>query len=382
MVPKSVSEVMSSITSKTTAQEAPAPVQPEIRIVKEAPAAEVAPVPVAAVPESSAPETPVAEPPAEAGAETSGTEPEAPAVDLSGEVTIDDMVLRAQRNADGTFKSKIDPSEKFDFEMVADKQTGEKRAYSKTIPELMRMARDGVALQQIMPKYKQYEERFPALLDTANSLQQRLDAQMALNREILADEQAYATRRAEYAQEMSPEKRLARMEAERDEQIVSRQQSERQARQAQAANAFIESRISGAIGKAEGVVGVEATAGKVMLLTNDLMVNGVIPPANWPEMERRINAPDGPFQSWLAGETSKRSQSDAAQKEAQRKLDEDRRRAQQVVNDAGRSIAPVGRAAADTPPARPRPANTRGAIDQIIHGRPVPGSPQHAVGTG
>lgn len=377
----SLSAVMSKVAGNTSVQDAPQPEQPVIKIVKEAPPEVAAPVtaPVETPAEiaAAAPEvTPASETPVEAAP----AEPEA-----TGELSLDDgdLTLRAQRNGDGTFKNKLDPNEKLDLEMVVNKQTGERRKYSKTLPEIVRLAKDGIAMQQARGELENYRANVPQLQQHAETLEQQLQAQIALNTELLsADDAIVAARRQQYAQEMSPEKRLARMERERAEERTTREQTERQTRHQQVANSFIGSRIAPELAKAEAVLGVETVTGKVMLLTQDLIgPNGVIPPAHWPEMERRISAVDGPFQAWLTAETAKRSQSNSEIERQKAALKERQQRAQQVVNDTGRTIAPIGRAAADTPPAQPKPTNTREAISRMIN-RPLPTTVQHAVGTG
>jgi hypothetical protein len=270
-------------------------------------------------------------PEASATDDSAGDEP-APIGEPSNELSIDDgeVTLAAQRNADGTFKSKLDPNEKVDLviKSIIDPETGKPKVYSKSLPELARLAKDGITLQPInqkltadlktiQPEVEYYRKQLPEWQKSEQTLRQELEEQKALNIELLtADDELVITRREMYQSEMTPEKQLARLKAEREAEVAQRTTAERQQKHAKIATSFMESRIAPALSAAEAVVGPMAVTGAVTHYTNDLMVNGVIPPANWPEMERRINAPDGPFQTWLKAESAKRTHESDTVKQA------------------------------------------------------------------
>lgn len=321
------------------------------------------------------------------------TDPNAPVSELSidnGEVT-----LASQRNPDGTFKTKLDPNEKVDLviKSIVDPETGKPKVYSKSLPELARLAKDGITLQPInqklsadlatiQPEVEYYRTNVPTWQKEATSLKEQLDAQMALNRELLsAEDEIVIQRREQYRAEMSPEKQLERLQAERAAEQAERQKSEQQrqadARRAQhetIAKSFVGSRIAPALAAAEAAgLSKYTVAGLVTTITSDLMQNGVIPPAAWPEMERRINAPDGPFQAEVKAEAARRTQETETVKAAREAAEAAQRKAQTVVNADGRLMAPIGRAGADSAPQLPKPKNVQEVKDRLIN-RPLPAS--------
>lgn len=367
--------VISKVASQTTV-DAPAPVAetPAVRIVKTDPT-----LPLATPSSAEAPTAPAAtetgEPVAEAPPAT--TEP-------VEELSLDDgaITLAAARNADGTFTHKIDPSAKHDFK-VKDKATGEVKSYSKTIPELARMAADAIGMQQkvqeaqkLTPEVEYYRQNLPKWQDHERSLSQRLADMEALNVELLtADDEIVIQRREAYKAEMSPEKQLERMKAQETERL----NRERMTKQQQIAKSFMDSRIAPAIASAvKAGVNEFTVRGIVSDVTDDLMVNGVIPPANWPEMERRINDPNGPLAKAVAEQTAKHAAGTASTSAAEQAALEAQKRAQLVVNDAGRQLTPIGRAVTDTSaPAQPKPKDMREAMNRLIN-RPLPETIQRA----
>ncbi len=324
-----------------------------------------------------------------------------PAVPLSGEpvseISIDDgeVTLASQRNPDGTYKTKLDPNEKVDLviKSIIDKETGKPKVYSKSLPELARLAKDGITLQQtvqqvqgelkaVQPEVEYYRTNLPQWKQDAESLAQRLADMEALNRTLLsADDEVVIQHREAYKQEMSPEKQLERMKAERAAEVEQRQKSEQQqaakARQEQIqkiATSFVESRIAPSLKAAETAgLSKHTVTGLVTNITSDLMVNGVIPPANWPEMERRITAPDGPFQTEVRSEAARRTTESDSVKAAREAAERTQRQAQAVVNADGRLMAPIGRAGPDSAPKLPPAKNSKEVLDRIIH-RPLPES--------
>lgn len=315
-------------------------------------------------------ETPVA-------AESVVTEP-------SGEITIDngDVVLASQRNADGTYKTKLDPTEKVDLviKSIVDPETGKPKVYSKSLPELARLAKDGITmnqtvqkvtseLQAVQPEVEYYRTNVPKWQEHTQSLEQRLADQIALNQELLtAEDEIVIQHRERYKSDMSPEKQLERMKAEREqEQLTAKQQH-----QARIARSFHESRIAPALQKATDAGLDDYTVrGIVSALTDDLTVQGVIPPAKWPEMERRINDPNGPLAKAIATRSAQQSQESADVKAAREAAEAAQRQAQSVVNAVGRQMVPVGSAGRDSAPAPTKPKNSQEAIRNMIN-RPLP----------
>ncbi len=325
-----------------------------------------------------------------------------PIVEPSGELSIDDgeMTLSAQRNADGTFKTKFDPNEKLDFTVKSeiDPATGKPKLYSKTLPEIARMAKESITLQRtqgeltkklstIEPEVTYYREHVPKWQEETTSLRTQLDNMTALNRELLSEpDEIVIQRREQYKAEMSPEKQLERLKAERAAELAERDKTERQkqqeARKAQhdkIATSFMGSRIAPALTAAEQIVSPEAVTGKVTMLTQDLVVNGVIPPANWPEMEARITSPTGPFQTWLQAESAKRTNDSDAVRKATEAAEAERRRAQQVVNETGRTMVPIGRAG---PESAPQPVAKTDSVQERINRivrKPLPDAAQRSA---
>lgn len=305
--------------------------------------------------------------PTAAPAETAASEPTGPV----GEVVVDDgeIVLTAERNADGTFKTQIDPSQKFDIK-IRDPETGETKVYSKTVPEVLRMAKDGVWGQKVRDEVKYYrdnvetwQQTHETLRGTVGDLQAQLDAQMELNRELLtADEELVVRRRDEYAAEMSPEKRLARLEEDIAERDRATARTAREQKDMQAVTSFANARLVPAIQQAEAMVGTEMVQMKLALDLIPFQVNGKVPPEKLAAVEAHLN---GPFMQWAKAEAARRS---AIRPEVQAQLDAARAaevRAQTVVNQVGRQIAPVGTAGADPAP-KVRPKNVHDAIESII----------------
>lgn len=377
---RSFNDTIQALALKTNVAAAPAVDTPSVRFARNTPAGADAPgshdLPPGSTPPADVPD------PVAAGEPTS-------------ELSIDDgdVLLSSQRNPDGTFKTKLDPNEKVDLviKSVIDPETGKPKVYSKSLPELARLAKDGITLQQtvqkvqgelkaVQPEVDYYRAEVPKWQTHVQSLREQLDQQMALNRELLsADDEIVIQHRDRYRQEMSPEKQLERLRAERAAEVADRQKSEQQqqaearrARHEGVATSFAQSRIAPSLQAAE-VAGLSpyAVTGLVTTITNDLMVNGVIPPANWPEMERRITAPDGPFQTEVRQEQARRAKDTGDVQAAREAAERLQRQAQAVVNTDGRLMAPIGRAGADSAPTLPKPRNVQEVKDRLIN-RPLP----------
>ncbi len=326
------------------------------------------------------------------------TAAEAPApTESTSELSIDngEVVLSSQRNGDGTFKTKLDPNEKVDLviKSIIDKETGKPKVYSKSLPELARLAKDGITLQPInqqlttelqaiQPEVEYYRTNVPKWQQETTTLQEQLDAQKALNRELLeAEDDIVIQRREQYRAEMTPEKQLQRERAERAAEKAAHE-AERTKTQAQkrreqhevVAKSFVGSRIAPALAAAEATgLSKYTVTGLVTEITSDLVVNGVIPPAAWPEMERRINDPNGPFQKEVKAEAAKRTQESDSVKAAREAAEAAQKKAQTVVNTDGRLMAPIGRAGPDSASPQPPAKNSKEVLDRIIH-RPLPES--------
>jgi len=317
------------------------------------------------------------------------TDPNAPpppvAIGAEGEIKVDgdDITLRAERNADGTFKTQIDPSQKFDIE-IRDPETGEIRKYTKSMPEVLRMARDGVWGQKVKDEVKYYRDnvadwqksheqvsqKVTTLEQTATSLQEQLEAQMALNRELLtAEDEVVIRRREEFAHEMSPEQRLAKLEAQIRQERENAQMTERQQELARHADSFIQTRLAPVLMQAETALGGndfarQLVAGQIALMTTPLLRNGQLPPEAWSKVEAYVR---GPFQSWVQ-QTAAFQRTQETQGEALRKA---QAQAQAAVNSTGQLLRPVGNVnGAMAPAPQGPPKDMKDAMSRIIN-RPL-----------
>jgi hypothetical protein len=315
-------------------------------------------------------------------------QPSPVAIGSEGEIKVDgdDITLRAERNADGTFKTQIDPSQKFDIE-IKDPETGEPRKYTKSMPEILRMARDGVWGQKVKDEvayyrkevpqweaaHKQIVEQAAQFKQAADTLQQQLEAQMELNRALLTEPDEFVIqRREEYAHEMSPEQRLAKLEAQIREEREQANLTQRQQEQARQADAFIQTRLAPVLMKAEADLGGsdfarQLVAGQIALMTTPLLKNGQLPPEAWSKVEAYVQ---GPFQSWVqqtvAFQRTQQTDGDALRKA--------QANAQAAVNATGQLLRPVGSVNGSMAPAPAGPPkNMNDAISRIIN-RPLAGT--------
>ena len=306
----------------------------------EALAAEGQPAPDGTAP--AAPEGEQGEPEFEAG------EPPAEAVSGEGGSAI------VVRTADGKFAAA--PEVKLEFR-VGDK------TYLKDVSEVVRMARDGVAGQQYREEVKQYREVLPQVAQKLESMEAELEAQRALNLELLNDPERYYARKDEWDRLNAPEERLRRLEAERNQEWETRRASDEQARRqhtilsyyAEAVKPVQDELLNG-----YPEVSVEAKMGRISLDTAPLLVNGIIPPERLPEYRAYLQ---GPFAEWVKGEAARMQQFDT---QRQQLIQQGQKKAQQVVQSVGRQMAPNGRAAPSAPPARPAPRNRDEAKTAII----------------
>lgn len=262
------------------------------------------------------------------------------------------------RTADGKYAPA--PDVKLEF------QVGEK-VYLKSPAELVRMARDGVAGQQFRTEVQQYREQVPQVLQQMESIKSELEAQRALNLEILNDETAYLKRREEWDLLNSPQERLRRMEAQQQMEAQQRYAAQEAAQRQQVVLQYYQQEI---LPVQEDIltnypqVSQEAKLGRISIDTAPLMQNGVIPPHRLPEYKAYLN---GPFREWLYAEAAKVDQA-IASRNAQLKqtIRRGQVQAQQVVQSVGKQLAPNGRAAPDAPPAPRKPRNREEAKAMII----------------
>lgn len=317
--------------------------------------------------------------------------PPAVALGAEGQIMVDgdDITLRAERNADGTFKTQIDPTQKFDIEM-RDPETGEMRKYTKAIPEILRMARDGVWGQKVkdevsyyrneVPKWEATHQQLASQLQTiqhqSQGLQEQLDAQMALNRELLtAPDEFVIQRREEFAHEMSPEQRLAKLEASLREREANFRSEQQRTQQAQQATSFIQTRLAPVLTQAETTLGNteyarQLVAGQISLATMPLLVNGQIPPSAWPQVEAYLQ---GPFQQWVQQTAAYQQNLQTSAASSQEQIRRAQANAQAAVNTAGQLLRPVGSSngtMASAPQGPPKSMND--AMNRIIN-RPLAG---------
>lgn len=258
------------------------------------------------------------------------------------------------RTADGKYAAA--PDVKLEF------QVGDK-VYLKSPAELVRMARDGVAGQQFREEVKQYREVMPQVAQRLESMEQELEAQRALNLELLTDENRYLARRQQWEQLNSPEERLRRIEAEREQEFTTRRAQQEEAQRRQVVFSYYTQEVKPVQDElltSFPQVALEAKMGRIALDTAPLLVNGIIPPERLPEYKAYL---EGPFREWVRTEAAKSEQAEAQRKT---QLDTERRKAQTVVQSVGRQLAPNGKAAPDAPPPRPKPRNREEAKQAIL----------------
>lgn len=395
-VQRSFNATIAKVSGQTgIAADAPVAPPPTVAIVRnaaptpDAPARADAPAGTTPPVEAATPSVPSDALPADTTPETAASAPPTAASETpsepTGELSVDDgtLILRAERNADGTYKAKFDPNAKLDFEMVVNKDTGEKKQFSKTLPEIVRLARDGIALQQTQqawkPEIEYYRNNIPKWKEAAATQQGELTTarqQLADLRELTqilltADDETVIQHRERYQQENSPQKQAER-ERSTIQQERQRLESERLAIKA---DTFINNRLASAIRSADGVLDPDTVMGMIARATQPLLnEHGQIPPERWGQVEQFIN---GPFAQRVAAEKAKQDKAKAAQAAHDAATKRAQAVAQQAVNDTGRAAVPVGGAAPDRAPALPKPKNAREAIDRMVK-RPLPST----VGSG
>lgn len=338
-------EVRERIMAQEWAEDAPdAPAAPEAAAIAEvmtdAPELEAP----AAEPEAPATDEPA---PAELEADPTGEPPAEAVIGEGGNRVV-------VRSTDGKFAPA--PNVKLEF-VVGDK------TYLKTPAELVRMARDGVAGQQFAQEVKEYREQIPQVVERFKALEQELEAQRALNLELLTDEGRYRERKYEWDQLNSPEQRLARYEREREQELYQRRATEQEARQRDVVLQYYTQEVKPVqddLFTKFPQVALEAKMGRIALDTASMLVNGVIPPNRLPEYKAYL---EGPFREWVQAESAK---VEGVQRQREAQIATQRRQAQANVQTVGRKLAPTGKAAPDVPPPAPKPRNREEAKRFIL----------------
>lgn len=289
-----------------------------------------------------------------------------------------EVVLRARDPKTGQF-SEMDQTRTYELSM-RDRTTGETKVYNKTLPEMMRLAKDGLAMQRQAPELAYYRKNVGQWQQQHADIAQQAEGYKALAEELLtADESIVIQRRDEYARHNTPEQRLARdradLERQRQELGLEQQRRETAARQAQASQFadVARQRLGPAIAEVERLVGQDVAAGKILREMGPFMVNGQIPPQHFPQLEAFIT---GPYLQWAKAEAAKQTN---AQTELQKQQDELRQRqarAQASANSVGAATRPVGGMSGNASAPQGKPKNVNDAMDRIIrgNGRPVAGA--------
>jgi hypothetical protein len=296
---------------------------------------------------SSSPVAPTAVAPTAATAEASTPAPKPEdGIEIAPEpgATVESGPVKLRfKGADGQYTNTppIPADQKIEIEI------GGKR-YVKDLAGIARMAADAVVGQrhatenshiktQIIPQYEQHIE----------SVEEMLQAQIALNREILSDEGIYAARRQEFAELNSPERR-----AERAERALADERDRNAAdEQGRAHTEYYQSNVlpeMHAILSECSSLTNEEILGRIALHTGDLLEGGVVPPKNYPKFASYLREQLAP---WARAEHAKRGQADTARREAEQRAEEERRRAAQLTTrtELGAALVPAGAPAAAAP---------------------------------
>lgn len=271
------------------------------------------------------------------------------------------------RNAEGAFTEA--PPVKVEF------QVGEK-VYTKGVPELVRMAIDGVAGQRAVAQARQFEtEVIPRLQSEAQTqiaqMRADLEAQIELNAAILADEsgETWAKNHEKFAQARSPEQVARRAQEEANAARAALAESQ-QTQYVQQIHATQIKPVFDRVAAECPDVSDHTKAGFVADLTKDLLVNGRIPPERFPELVNRMN---GPYVQMARAEQARFTDSkvklDAEVAKARAEAQAELRKAQAKQNELVAPIVPVGAVPGSLPSTPRPPAKTRReALERIING--------------
>ena len=287
-----------------------------------------------------------------------------------------DLAAVADAPGAGKFRVRDDAGAFTDTPAVkVEFQVGEK-VYTKGVPELVRMAIDGVAGQRAVAQARQFEsEIIPRLQSEAQAViaqvRADLEAQIELNAAILADEsgETWAKNHEKFAQARSPESvaRRAQEEANAARAALAESQQTQYVQQIHATHiAPVFDRVAAECPD----VSDHTKAGFVADLTKDLLVNGKIPPERFPELVRRVQ---GPYVELARAEQARHAESkiklDAEIAKARADAQAELRQAQAKQNALVAPIAPIG-AVPGTIASGPRPQakSRKEALERVMFG--------------
>jgi len=359
---------MASVMEKLTAPNPAYQAAPEPVVVLQPPTPDGQPAPAA--PEGAA--APV-QPQATDLEEVSGDEPapgddpnptpeapEPPSDQPPPQFEVPDGSTFRVKGADGKYTNLPENVGHIEIEMRT--KDGQSKTYVKSLPELVSMARRGIGSEQVIERTRAEAEAVKADAEQALTLNQSFTELM---HEVFADEsgEAWQRRREEFLQLTSPEARAERAETA----LQQRDRLDREAKQQHAAQTWYATEVEPAIAqawKSSPDVSDEAKVGKLNILTNHLLENGVVPPSRRGEFAEIVA---GPFNEWVQQEQARFVGFRTATQREQQAAVAAKRAAQDAVNQAGRAMAPVGRAAPDVP-VRAKPKNINEALDYVIRG--------------
>ena len=287
------------------------------------------------------------------------------------ELTIEDpdgTVELRSRAEDGRFEP-LDTSKKYELR-IKDKETGETKVYNKELPDILRLAKDGIAMQKSRDELSYYRQNVPKWTQSDTQLRQELEGHKALALALLTeDEPSVVARREAYRAQFTPEaenqrlrQQLSQLTSQANTPIVQQPQRVDTTPHVQA----LASRIGQTVAEVEGLVGKERAAGKIALDLSQFYVNGQIPVERFPQLEQYVN---GPFKQWAQAEAAKATQDQTA---AQTALAE-AKRTQQAAQQAARTVGTATRPSPVSPNqnAAPKPIRSKeDAISRIIS-RPI-----------
>lgn len=306
-------------------------------------------------------------------ANADGAAPAVPAVPVADQKTLEsgtdvgtgDSLFRV-RGADGLFKSA--PSSPDDvIEIAFRDENGNIKEYKKDLKGMARMARDGIAGQKVLDEVKFFREREPQVQATFQKVQQQLDAQLALNRAMLENEDEYINRVLEYRDATSPEKRLAALEADLQAKESARLRAETTQQFTRDVQDFHSTRIAPVVDAAIKELPLEMVLGKIALDTDFMKgPDGKIPKAAWSKYSAYIN---GAFRQWAATQVATRRTQTADQARA---VAASRSASVQDLTAVGRAMAPPRGGGLPGDATRPLPpARTKDEAMQRIINRPI-----------
>lgn len=337
--------------------------------------------PAAPASEPAAPATPPADPatPAPPSGEPArddkgrftGTEAPAPA----GDPATPDAPAKADAEPAPTAPAKAKPITDFKvFDHEGDEVEvgpievefkGNKEVKRLPLDHLVRLAQFGAYNKQLHDEVETARTQLPQMEQTVTELNAQLQAQQALNRRLLGDEQFYAQSAEQYAKAQTPEARAERAErALRDRDARDRGQAHHS--QALVFLPKLEGALQGIV-DANPEVSFEELWGRFTLRTQNMIVRGSIPPERYSELETLVS---GDLRLWAQQlndeRTDRRTQHASATDGAVKKAQEEAARAKKLLT---RKIKPVGAPPeSQTTAARPTkpPETVQEAVDSVL----------------